>query len=92
MNFATPVNKIMYLKGAGSTKFNLGDGQSHTFKVLLRVCGYETISPVNTSVAVFNGTVSSAFYTVNVADYFTTSSDRDCNETVFSLTSDQSGT
>ena len=45
VNFATPVNKFMYLKGAGSTKFNLGAGQSHTFKVLLRVCGYETISP-----------------------------------------------
>ena len=43
VNFATPVNKIMYIKGAGSTKYNLGDGQSHTFKVLLRVCGYETV-------------------------------------------------
>ena len=60
VNFATPVNKFMYLKGAGSTKFNLGDGQSHTFKVLLRVCGYETIAPKDTSVAVFNGYVITA--------------------------------
>ena len=41
VNFATPVKKIMYLKGAGSPS----NGQSYTFKVLLRVCGYETISP-----------------------------------------------
>ena len=78
----------MYLKGAGLPS----NGQSYTFKVLLRVCGYETISPYNTSVAVFNGTVSTATYTVNVADYLTISSDRDCNETVYSLTSDESGT
>jgi hypothetical protein len=58
VSLSTGIDKMIYLKGTSSSKFDLEGGVSETFKVLLRVCGNEQIAVLSNDPIVLSESVS----------------------------------
>ena len=83
---------MIYLKGTSSSKYDLAGGVSSTFKVLLRVCGNEQIAVLSDEPFVLSESVTATVQTIPMTDFFSVSTEIDCSETEYILTSDQAGT
>jgi len=92
VSLSTAVDKMIYLKGTSSSKYDLAGGVSSTFKVLLRVCGNEQIAVLSDEPFVLSESVTATVQTIPMTDFFSVSTEIDCSETEYSLTTDQAGT
>ena len=88
VSLSTGIDKMIYLKGTSSSKYDLAGGVSSTFKVLLRVCGNEQIAVLSDEPFVLSESVTATVQTIPMTDFFSVSTEIDCSETEYILTSD----